>query len=139
MRSRAFIALVLLAVAPAAASAQFTTYIAPPKKVDTARTPTVAQAKATADSATRATLGNMKAWVDSAAGVTVPPESTAVAMATADTDAVSTTTQTTTRETTTFRNGAPAPQTASDLPMLALIGFAALSLGTVMLAGRGRA
>lgn len=134
MHPRALLALVLLAVAPAAASAQFTTYIAPPRKVDTIKTPTVAEAKAKADSATRATLGNMKAWVDSAAGETVPAESAAVATTTTTTSNGETTT-----ETTAFRNGAAAPETASDLPMLALIGFAALSLGTVMLAGRGRA
>lgn len=131
MHPRALLAFVLLAAAPAVASAQFTTYIAPPKKVDTARTPTVAEARARADSATRETLGNMKAWVDSAAGETIPAESTKVATTSGG--------ETTTTETTAFRNGAPAPQTASDLPMLALIGFAALSLGTVMLAGRGRA
>lgn len=138
MRSRALFALIVLAVVPAVASAQFTTYIAPPKKIDTAHTPTVAQARAKADSTTRATLGNMKAWVDSAAGGSVPAESTTVAMA--DSGIVtSTTTTTQSRGTTTFRNGEVAPQTASDLPMLALIGFAALSLGTVMLAGRRRA
>lgn len=136
MRSRVLLALVLFAAVPSAASAQFTTYIAPPKKGDTVQTPTVAQAKAAADSATRASLGNMKAWVDSAAGETAPAGTTTVAMADSD---VMTTTPSTARETTTFRNGAAAPQTASDLPMLALIGFAALSLGTVMLAGRGRA
>lgn len=134
MHFRALFAFVLLAAAPAAASAQFTTYIAPPKKVDTTKPPTVAQARAAADSATRATLGNMKAWVDSAAGETIPAESTAVATTTTTVSNGETTT-----ETTAFRNGAPAPETASDLPMLALIGFAALSLGTVMLAGRGRA
>jgi hypothetical protein len=140
VRSRALLALVLLAVAPAAASAQFTSYIAPQKKVDTAKPPTVAQAKATADSVTRASLTNMKAWVDSAAGIAAPVDSTAVtAAAPLDTSTVPALPRHQERIATTFRNGATAPATASELPMLALIGFAALSLGTVILAGRGRA
>ncbi len=134
MRSRAFFSLVLVAVLPAVAPAQFTTYIAPRKQVDTARPPTVAQAKAKADTAARQALTNMKAWVDSAAGRAMPAESTSVAAV--DTGAVEAPPS---RPITTFRNGSTAPATASDLPTLALIGFACLSLGTVMLAGRGRA
>ena len=54
---------------PAALSAQFTTFVAPPRKatVDSAKA-TVAVAKARADSVARMTLSDMKAWVDSAAG-----------------------------------------------------------------------
>ncbi len=134
MRFREFLSLVLVAALPAVAPTQFTTYIAPRKQVDTAKAPTVAQAKAKADTAARQALTNMKAWVDSAAGRSMPAESTSVAAV--DTSAGEVTPS---RPVTTFRNGSTAPATASDLPTLALIGFAALSLGTVMLAGRGRA
>lgn len=134
MRSRAFLSLVLVAVLPAVAPAQFTTYIAPRKQVDTAKTPTVAEAKAKADTAARQALTNMKAWVDSAAGRSMPAESTNVAVVDTSAGEVAPT-----RPVTTFRNGSTAPATASDLPTLALIGFACLSIGTVMLAGRRRA
>ena len=55
---------------PAVLSAQFTTFVAPPRQaaVDSAKT-TVAVTKARADSVARMSLTDMKAWVDSAAGV----------------------------------------------------------------------
>lgn len=124
LRSR--LALVLVAAFPVVASAQFTTYVPPASRSDSVHAAVVAEQKAQSDSITHTTLTNMKAWVDSAAGV---------ATTTTDTMAAATANETTTS----FRNGALAPNTASPLPLIALIGLAALSIGTVMLAGRDRA
>src|SRR4051812_8899840 len=93
-------------------SAQITTYVAPPRQLQPS-----AQAVATADSirrdsVTQVSMRNMKDWVDSAAGVSVPAHDTAM-LASADT---------TRPVVTTFSNGSVAPETASDLPTLALIG-----------------
>ncbi len=134
MRSRVILALVLFAVAPATAAAQFTTFIAPAKKVDTVKTPTVAEARAKADSTTRVALTNMKAWVDSAAGVSVPVDTAPIAPL--DTTPTAQRTRRARAVTTTFRNGAPAPETASDLPLLAIVGVAALGIGAAILATR---
>src|SRR5438105_1550042 len=64
------LALVLAMLAPAAASAQFTTFVpAPAARVsDSAHAVVAAVQKARTDSITHTTLTNMKAWVDSAAG-----------------------------------------------------------------------
>src|SRR5437867_6185337 len=121
-----------LIVAANVANAQITTYVAPPR----AAAPS-AQAVATADSARRdsvaqATMTNMKAWVDSAAGV--PGLRVAVvdsATVVADTAAGRATV-------TTFSNGSVAPATASDLPLLGLLGFALFAVGVILLAHRPR-
>lgn len=130
-------ALATLVLLPAAASAQFTTFVAPPRqaKVDSAPAAIVAAQMARTDSATRMTLSDMKAWVDSAAGVT-PTGSVTV---TADTTAspvqptVPSVPEKTPSATTTFSDGAVAPDTASPLPALALGGVMLLLLGGVML------
>lgn len=123
---RSSLALVLVASLPAIASAQFTTYVPPASRTDSVRAAVVAEQKAQTDSVTHSTLTNMKAWVDSAAGL-VPTTTDTVASATAS------------EPTTSFSNGALAPNTASPLPLIALVGLAALSVGTVMLARRDRA
>lgn len=126
-------ALLILAVAalvPASATAQFTTFVAPPRpNADSAKAATVAQ-RAAGDSIAHTTLTDMKAWVDSAAGVVEMP---------ADTTTLPVETRTTATATTSFNDGAVAPATASILPLLALLGLASLSLGIVMLARRPRA
>jgi hypothetical protein len=122
--------------------AQFTTFIPPQSKLaDSAKTVAVAQERARADSVMRIKLTEMKAWVDSAAGTVAMPTTAA------DPTAVPTPVPATpARDTAAFtpaaadsalrlRHGAKAPNTASDLPMLALIGAIALAIGTVMLAG----
>lgn len=132
LRSR--LALVLIAVFPAVASAQFTTFVPPVAKTDSVKAAAVAQTKAARDSITHTTLTNMKAWVDSAAGTVATTTDTA-----ANPSAAGAAAMPATSSTTSFSNGATAPNTASPLPLIALIGLAALSLGTVMLAGRPRA
>lgn len=127
---RSLAVLTFLAIAPVSVRAQITTYVPPAPHGDSVRAAIVAEQKAQTDSATTQSLANMKTWVDSAAGVTAPDTATAqVAVAEP---------RPTPPLTTTFSNGAVAPETASPLPLIALVGLAALSLGTVMLAGRGR-
>src|SRR4051812_46208410 len=62
---------------PGVVSAQFTTFVAPPRKAAVDSAPrTIVAAKAKADSLARMSVSDMKTWVDSAAGT-----STQVAMA----------------------------------------------------------
>jgi hypothetical protein len=108
------------------AQAQFTTFIPPQTVVQDSASRAVAVAdsvKAVADTSTAVAITNMKTWVDSAAGIASPPitplpDSTTLA------------------ESTTFVNGARAPETASDLPLLLLVGTAALLGGLLLLGGR---
>lgn len=126
--------------APAMLPAQVTTYITPPRKasVDTAKPkPPAAVAKARADSAARMSISDMKAWVDSAAGNNAP------AVAVADTALVHVDTtklpqqaaSTPARPTTTFSNGAIAPNTATSLPTLLVLGAAMVTAGALLLLG----
>lgn len=116
-----------LALTANVAGAQITTYVAPPRPLTA-----TAEAVATADSARRdsvveSTMTNMKAWVDSASGVGVPEyvgrvDSTALINDPGRPVA-----------TTTFSNGSVAPDTASDLPTLIVLGLIALVLGKALL------
>lgn len=114
-----FVALVTLSNS---VDAQITTFIAPPKP---AMTP---QMVAAADSVRRDSVAafattNMKAWVDSAAGVSIPDrvgDSTIVDPGKPDV-------------TTTFSDGSLAPNTASILPALGIVGLAAGLVGAAML------
>jgi len=116
-------------------SAQITTYVPPPRPAQ----PT-AQAVATADSARRdsvaqVSMRNMKEWVDSAAGVAVPSYDTAVAVV----PVVPVVNDTTLRPTvTTFSNGTVAPETASDLPVIVVLGVVGLVVGAGLLTSRSR-
>jgi len=136
---------ILLAAAimltPAVLSAQFTTFVAPPRKAAVDSAPaTVAAAKARADSVARMSLTDMKAWVDSAAGT-----STQVASANDTTLAAANATSTAPapngndRTTTTFSNGAIAPNTASPLPAYLAAGLTTFSVGLFLLRRRRRA
>lgn len=123
-------------LAPAVASAQFTTFVAPPRKAaDSAVSATVAIAKAKSDSVIRMNLGDMKAWVDSAAGA-----APAVQVASADSTAapIATSTAAPRRATSEFSNGAIAPNTASPLPALLMAGFLSVGVGLLLAAGRKR-
>lgn len=131
----------LIALLPAAASAQFTTFVAPPKRTDSLKPPVAAAPVRTqSDAAARVALTNMKVWVDSAAGVGAQAPSMIPAPEAPPSTQLPTVGALKPRKvTTTFSNGAVAPETASSLPLIALVGIAALSIGTVMLAGRDRA
>lgn len=125
---------------PSALSAQFTTFVSPPRKtvVDSAKA-TVAVAKAKADSVSRMTLTDMKAWVDSAAGKSVQVATVSDTTMTTANAATPTAPNAATRTTTTFSNGAIAPNTASPLPAYLAAGFASLSAGLFLLRRRRRA
>lgn len=121
---------------PATAAAQFTTFIPPQAKA--ADSAVAAQKIAPKDTMLSTRLTNLKVWVDSAAGVAAPPRATLdsvvpikPAPAAADTA--------TKRppETAAPTNGERAPATASDLPLLALVGSAALGLGAFILGTGG--
>src|SRR5436190_16649137 len=95
------IALVALVVA-SPASAQFTTFIAPPSPVkDSLKAAVVAEQKSVTDSITHAQITDMKTWVDSAAGIAaIPP---------IDTTLPARTTTGTTPTTTSISTGVVAP------------------------------
>jgi hypothetical protein len=115
--NRWILTLAFIALAPASAAAQFTTFIAPPNPVkDSIQAVVAAEQKAAADSVTRAQIANMKTWVDSAAGVMVPATDTAFAVQT-----VTATTETS--------GGLVAPDTASPVPFLLASGLMGLLIG----------
>ena len=125
---------------PVTATAQFTTFVAPPRKpaVDSAKA-IIAEHTARGDSVKPMSLSDMKAWVDSAAGVSGNPQ-----VAVADTTTVESRLPPTTSApalpapTTTFSDGAIAPNTASALPALALGGVVLLVAGGALLTLRSR-
>lgn len=130
MSYRRLFALVMLAGMPATAAAQFTTFIPPQTRVaDSVKAVVAAAQKAQADSAVTLQVTNMKTWVDSAAGIATPP-------ITATDSATVGLTPAAAPETTTFTNGARAPETASDLPTLVLVGAVLLALGAILLSER---
>jgi hypothetical protein len=120
------------------ARAQFTTVMtAPAKKPKAAAVAGVPQAKR--DSITRTQLSDMRAWVDSAAGVAVLTQAGDVTQDSLVTPSpVQPAPAAAPAATTQFRNGATAPNTASPLPLLVLLGVGALALGAAVLA-RSRA
>lgn len=128
-------AALLLAIAPERAAAQFTGVVSPPPRQVEAVAP-VAADSIRSDSLLAATrLTDMKTWVDSAAGTlgvattATPAEPGAMSSGgsgTAGHDATG-------READpTFRDGAPAPDTATSLPLLALIGATTLCAGLLL-------
>lgn len=147
MSYRRLFFLALLAGLPTMTWAQFTTFIPPSSKVvDSVKTAAVAQAQARTDSVMRIKLTDMKAWVDSAAGSVVSPTAADLAPTPKATPTRTPIPAPPKRDTAAFpraaadsvlrlRHGTRAPNTASDLPMLALIGSIALAIGTIMLAG----
>jgi hypothetical protein len=134
----------VLALCSVEASAQFTGVVVPPKpKVDlVVDTPkAVAQMR---DSVARLNLTSMKDWVDSAAmalGVPTAPAATDTGRMPApvpppaipariEDPAIPA------RSTTEFREGATAPNTATPIPFLALLGLSSLAAGLWLLRGR---
>ncbi|HKW12457.1 MAG TPA: hypothetical protein VJO33_18865 [Gemmatimonadaceae bacterium] len=134
---------VVALVAPSLLSAQAPSPRKPP--MDTAKRTSSTATKSKADSG-RMTLTDMKAWVDSAAGNT---KALVTASDTADTAVaiinpppplppiVSAPTPAP-AQTTTFSNGAIAPNTASALPTILTIGLAAFAVGLMLFRSRRR-
>ena len=128
MSKRWIAALILIATAPAAAAAQFTTFIAPPNQIkDSIRAAVVAEQKSSMDSVTRAQIADMKTWVDSAAGIAAPASDTMYR--------VKTITGTTAPAPATVMTaqGMVAPATATSLPLLLAMGGAAMLLGLALM------
>ena len=152
MKTRLFSAAAafLLVSGVSEARAQITTVIGPAKRAqvspqDSARREQVAQ-----DSIARVTLTDMKQWVDSAANAlalrpdtgTAPPETPTTARATATTrqEPLRPDSAMTARRMESappeFREGARAPDTATSMPTLAILGAALIVLGLAV--GRRR-
>jgi hypothetical protein len=128
---------------PAVSEGQFTAFTPPRQRVDSAarNAPTPAQQQqAAADSIARVTITNMKAWVDSAAGDVVVNrvDSTGrpVAAPGPVTSGAAGRSATPAESTMTFRDGAPAPDTATYLPLLLLVGTGAIGVGVLLLRWR---
>lgn len=129
------------------ASAQFTGVVMPPpaKAAPVVQGPAQTGAERR-DSAVRVTMTNMKDWVDSAAatlGVAVAPaapqatdSARAVVNAPAPAAHVEHAAPARAVETTEFREGARAPNTATSIPMLALLGLISLVVGLWLLRAR---
>lgn len=127
---RTLFAGVLLLLGAGTASAQITTYIAPPKPAAESRQLLASADSARQDSVALTTMANMKAWVDSAAGVPVP-----ATVGMVDSSAIINDPG---RPITTFQDGAVAPATASLLPTLGLLGLLLFGAGVVLLTRRVR-
>lgn len=122
---RTLFAATALILTASSASAQITTFIAPPRPLAESRQMIAIADSARRDSAAVATMTNMKAWVDSAAGVAVPSTVGQVDSAALVNDPG--------RPVTTFSDGTVAPATASALPTLALFGIVLLAAGFILL------
>ena len=136
MPHRYLLGLALVAGISSAGSAQFTTFIPPHSKgADSIKAAVTTQQRAQTDSIQRVQLTNMKTWVDSAAGVVAPPVATRADSLMGSPPDSLTRSQIATDSAPTLKNGARAPETASNLPFFALLGAMGLGIGTVMLAG----
>ena len=125
----------MLAVSAARANAQITTVISAPKRSEATQQQVLQRQQATQDSVARITLTGMTQWVDSAAAAlalrpdtgTAPPADTA---SQAPTRSASPTTPDSAAarppasRSDEFRDGARAPNTATQFPALALTGAA---------------
>ena len=120
---RAVLAGVALALCASQATAQITTYVAPSRPAAPDPTVVAAADSVRRDSLAQVAMTNMKEWVDSAAGVAVP-ENVGDSLPPVSV--------------TTFEDGAVAPATASDLPLLALVGVVFLLVGAGLVANRPR-
>lgn len=128
-------AMILILASPAAA--QFTTVVAPPKRV--VSTATVVADPTPRDTGRRATLQEMSAWVDSVAGKAPPTASAPVVVDSAPGEVVTSAEPSAPAPTERFTDGARAPNTASPLPALLIAGLAAMVTGAALLATRRRA
>ena len=128
----------ILALAPMTASAQFTTYIEPRKAAEQPAAVVAAAdsaATARADTSRPARLTDLKAWVDSAAGVVAQQPRgvvTDTARGAVDRPAQAGPTAAA-RSTASFQEGAPAPNTATPLPTLLIVGGSMLGAGLLLL------
>lgn len=146
------VALIAIATAAQALPAQFTTVVAPPPKEVKPSVPRSMRSDTTIrDTSAASRLKEMSAWVDSAAvamGIqtaaaesltqTVPADTTpgdVIAVQPVDTtggpavDSVRVPPESAPGRTEAFRDGAPAPDTATPFPLLALLGASLIGAG----------
>lgn len=137
MKYSKLVILAFSALLPATALGQFTTFTTPPRRVaDSVKVqPTPEQQRTTTDSLSRVAITNMKAWVDSAAGDVVVNRTDSTGRPVAATGPV-TSASTAAESTMVFRNGARAPDTATTLPLIVLLGASAVGIGVVLIRWR---
>lgn len=126
-------ALALVVFAPSGAAAQFTTVIRPPDRQEEAATAATVQART--DSAAALQITSMQQWVDSVAAEAAAEGDTIVSVE-AGGEVVTDSAELMARAddpTLRYASGAPAPDTATPLPMLALIGLLAAGIGGALL------
>lgn len=123
---RAAACLTLFTLLPAvSASAQFTTYVAPPApRADSVAVVAADSARLAADT-NRVAITNMKAWVDSAAGQVAGRHLTSTEPAPGAPGSPA-------AGATAFREGGRAPDTATPLPTLALFGSSLIGAGLLL-------
>lgn len=139
MKSRFYLAGVAcaasIALTAAPAAAQFTTFVPParPAAVDTATPQAVAVARS--DSAQAQAITDMKVWVDSAARALAVNVDTAMVDSLVVDSLAGDVVQQSPRggSTTSFSEGAPAPDTATMFPMLALAALSCVGAGVILL------
>lgn len=129
------LALVVAVLAPVQAGAQFTAVVTPPPAE--ADAPASVETRARVDSADRAQLTDLRTWVDSAASVvaSASPAPTIVDSAAPAAPVPAAVPQ----QTTEFRDGARAPDTATSLPLLLALGSLLFASGLALLLRRAPA
>ena len=135
MRARDILALgAILTLTAVPAAAQFTTVVAPPKRETPAEVTQAAQAAA--DTSRRTALRDMSAWVDSVAGAPAPMVTAPVVDSAAG--VVEAAPEPRAAATERFSEGARAPDTATALPFVLLLGLTSLGAGIALLVTRRR-
>lgn len=123
--------IVLALVAAPSASAQFTGLVTPPPR-PAPPVEIIAAGGAVADTTAAARMSDMKAWVDSAAVAVAAqaPQDTVTPPVVIETPAAAEPAPQ--QEVTAFQEGAPAPNTASVLPALLLLGAGLIAGGAAL-------
>ena len=138
MKQSKLVILAFSTLLPATALGQFTTFTTPPRRVvDSSKVqPTPERQRATTDSLSRVAITNMKAWVDSAAGDVVVNRTDSTGRPVAAKGSVTSGSTAAAESTMVFRDGARAPDTATALPLILLLGVSAIGVGLVLLRWR---
>ena len=119
-------------VAAPCASAQFTALVTPPPRPAPPVELVASAGDVTADTTTERRMSDMKAWVDSAAvavAAQAPQDTTTPPVIVETPPAVAAPPQ---EEVSAFREGAPAPDTATPLPALLVIGAGLVAGGALL-------
>lgn len=142
MKYQTIVVLAFSTLLPATVAGQFTTFTPPRQRADSVKpAATPEQRAAAADSLARVAITDMKAWVDSAAGDVVVNRVDSAGRPVAATGPVTSGVPTPARSESTavFRDGARAPDTATWLPLLVLVGTGAIGVGVLLLRWRASA